>query len=33
MKAWHRAVEGGSAGNGVRDAAGEAKLKEVGYGG
>jgi type I restriction enzyme S subunit len=33
MKAWHRAVEGGSAGNGVWEAVSEEKLKEVGDGG
>jgi hypothetical protein len=33
MNAWHCAVEGRGAGDGVRDAAGEAKLREVGYGG
>jgi hypothetical protein len=33
MKARHRAVEGGGAGNGVWEAVGEEKLKEVGDGG
>lgn len=33
MNARQGSIEGGGAGNGVRDATGEAKLKEVGYGG
>jgi hypothetical protein len=33
MKAWQGTIEGGGAGDGVRDAAGEANLKEVGYAG
>jgi hypothetical protein len=33
MNARQGTIEGGDAGNGVRDAAGEANLKEVGYGG
>jgi hypothetical protein len=33
MKARQWGIGGGSAGNGARDAVGEAKLKEFGYGG
>jgi hypothetical protein len=33
MKAWHCAIEGGGAGNGVWEAMSEEKLKEVGDGG